>query len=446
MPTKLAIFSDSPSGPTGLGRFSRELATRIFTRIPDVFHVGTIGFNSQYSSRLPWRDQYSIGSIGPSAELSAIISDFFGGEDGILLSVLNPGWLDWLAHPESLTGEENEPLKALLTSGLVKRWIYAPIDAEGPNGLPLEITTILDGFDRRLFYTAWAADLYDRATERQQVSEHLPHGIQDHVFHPRDRKLARDSFMPQIARLPQGPIPDDVMLVGCVATSTPRKNWPLAFETVAKLVERGVNAILWAHTDSFYKCYDFHNLTQSFGLNHRVIPTKHYLSSDKLAWAYSACDVTLMPSSEGYGYPIYESLACGVPCLHHNYAGGAEWLPDEMKIEPSGWYYEGLYCHRRPIGDANTWATRVINLVGNDSQVSLLPDELKWDNLWPRWEVCLKAGIQKSPSDYSQSGDPYGIEKEYTAQSAAVDVRGNSLTGPRSIPTQAEADAIVEGK
>jgi hypothetical protein len=59
--------------------------------------------------------------------------------------------------------------------------------------------------------------------------------------------------------------------------------------------------------------------------------------------------------------------------------------------------------------------------------------------------------------DYSQPGDPYGIA-EYTSQSAdqdmvgpgrrdeasAVDVRGNSVFVPRSIPTQAEADALKQ--
>jgi hypothetical protein len=57
--------------------------------------------------------------------------------------------------------------------------------------------------------------------------------------------------------------------------------------------------------------------------------------------------------------------------------------------------------------------------------------------------------------DYSQDGDPYGVS-EYTAQSADQDVaetlwrksggdrdvRGCSLVQPRSVPTQAEADAI----
>jgi hypothetical protein len=58
--------------------------------------------------------------------------------------------------------------------------------------------------------------------------------------------------------------------------------------------------------------------------------------------------------------------------------------------------------------------------------------------------------------DYSQHGDPYGINREYTAQSAdqdvrhaarrehsdSVDARGNPSLPPRGMPTQAECDVI----
>jgi len=182
-----------------------------------------------------------------------------------------------------------------------------------------------------------------------------------------------------------------VMLVGCCATNTPRKNWGLCFETVAKLVDRGVNAILWAHTDSFYKAYDFLNLTESFGLNNRVLPTKHYLSSDKLAWAYSACDVTLgIGDGEGWGLPMMESLACRVPVVHSNYAGGTEFVPPNMLVDPLWWYHEGLYCHKRPVHDAREWAARAFDLAGKPAS---LDPKFHWDNCWASWESWLKAGL-----------------------------------------------------
>lgn len=62
-----------------------------------------------------------------------------------------------------------------------------------------------------------------------------------------------------------------------------------------------------------------------------------------------------------------------------------------------------------------------------------------------------------SNRDYAQPSDPYGIRAEYTnqsadtdvrgggaeiAQSSSHDVRGNAVLESRSVPTQAEADAI----
>jgi hypothetical protein len=59
--------------------------------------------------------------------------------------------------------------------------------------------------------------------------------------------------------------------------------------------------------------------------------------------------------------------------------------------------------------------------------------------------------------DYSQKGDPYGINAEYTSQSLlkdagapiqqdGYDARGNEMLEPRGLPTQAEADAIARGE
>jgi hypothetical protein len=58
--------------------------------------------------------------------------------------------------------------------------------------------------------------------------------------------------------------------------------------------------------------------------------------------------------------------------------------------------------------------------------------------------------------DYSELADPYGINREYTVQSAdqdvgrasrgpqsgETDVRGNQTLPARGVPTQEEADAI----
>lgn len=385
MTTPLLIISDSPAGSTGLGRIARELATRIQIHLGDKIKVGTLGFGGKHSSRLNW-PQYPVLHYGENQELidlPEVLRDFANGEKCILLFITNPGWVEWAAYPEKIADGD---LKACLTSGKFERWIYAPIDAEGPNGLPEEIRHILDGFDRRLFYTDWAAKLYG------DDAESLPHGIDGDVFYPRDRKIARASFIQRIARLKYDPLKEDVMLIGMVATNTARKDIPLAFETVAELVKRGVNAALWAHTSEFFREYDFNNLTRSFGLNGRVIPTKHYLSSDALAWAYSACDIVLAPGSEGFGYVLAESLSCGVHCLHGQYAGGSEIVLPVNLMPVHAWRYEGIYCHKRPVFLASEWADRVMEL--KDSP-PIPQTKFHWSNVWPMWSEYLVKGIEQ---------------------------------------------------
>jgi glycosyltransferase involved in cell wall biosynthesis len=134
------------------------------------------------------------------------------------------------------------------------------------------------------------------------------------------------------------------------------------------------------------------------------------LDDFRMAKNYSACDVTLgIGLGEGFGYPIFESLACGTPCIHGNYAGAAEHMRPEMRVNPVTYRTEGPFGWQRPVHSAADWAQQVedvVRLMPQGSYAggrgSLLPPYLEWDNLWPRWEKWLAAGVQSAA----------GMEKE----------------------------------
>ncbi len=402
----LLLIGDSVSSSTGLSRITRELAQRINANLSDTFEVGSAGWGGTCCYELPWK-QYPVSRADgwTIPELPFVAKDFFGERKGILFFILNHSWLKWVSHPETLP---NGDLKTFLQSGQAERWIYAPVDSEGPNGklLPSE-GEILSGFDRVLAYTSWGARVIDRtlasyhgmcyAELENPSTQYLPHGTDHTAFYPRSRKEARACFIEKVVQNGSGLIADDVLLLGGIATNTPRKDFGLFFEVCGELLKRGINVGAWIHTDKYQKqnCWDLLALRDAFGMRDRVIFTNSHLDDDAMAWGYAACDVTMGVGSEGWGYPISESLACGVPCITGDYAGAAEFTPEEFKITPAAYRYDGYYCNKRPVFWASTWADRVMEVRINETspRASLLNPKYYWKSCWPEWESWLLKGV-----------------------------------------------------
>lgn len=397
MSTPLLIISDAITSPTGLGRITRELAVRIHDRLPE-FRVATAGIGGGYSSRFGFPN-YPITRVNNWSlpELPIIWKDFAGDsrpKRGIIMAIWNSSYLPWLADPSLLADGD---LKSFLQSEWMSKWLYCPIDSDGPNGkLSESERKIFTGFDRVLTYTEWAAGVIDRTmydfTPRSPC-EFLPHGTDDAVFYPRSQDEARRSFIGRIVRSgEEGRLDPEMLLIGVCATNTPRKDWPLAFETCRILIDRGHKMVgLWAHTDTFRKHWDLPTMAVEFGLKDRVMFTNNHLSDEDMAWGYAACDVTLgIGSGEGWGYPLSESLACGIPVVHGDYAGGAEFVPEEFKVKPVAFRYDGYYINRRPVFNAKDWADVVDIAMGREAR---LEKKYTWDCCWPKWAEWLKEGL-----------------------------------------------------
>src|ERR1035437_4767085 len=151
----ILIISDAPNARTGLGRIARDLAIRMkaldlgMTLPP--FHVGTFGLGAGYTQTLPFV-QYQInpamGGLIPQ-NLPEVWNDFIGSrpERGIVFAIGNPTWLMWLSHTESLP--KDSALRQFLETDPFEKWIYAPIDGDGPcEKLPGAVAEALVGWDR----------------------------------------------------------------------------------------------------------------------------------------------------------------------------------------------------------------------------------------------------------------------------------------------------------
>jgi glycosyltransferase involved in cell wall biosynthesis len=287
---------------------------------------------------------------------------------------------------------ESGPLKEFLLSKPFQRWGYFPIDASGPNGfVASDIAKSFQGFDRSLAYTRWAAGLIDKTLAPENPTEHLPHGLDGTVFRPMDRKEARETFVECVTGKSGFALKDDILMLGVVATNTPRKDWGLTFEVCGELLKRGQNIGLWAHCAISQGYWDLIELATMFGMKDRIVFSSERLSDESMAWCYSAMDVTLGIGSEGWGYPSAESLACGVPHITCNYASSPEIVPEEFLVDPVTFRMEGPGCSYRPVFKPADWAEKIIESKG---KTAMLAAELYWENLWPRWQEWILKGLE----------------------------------------------------
>jgi glycosyltransferase involved in cell wall biosynthesis len=383
MKIPILFLSDAVSSTTGLGRITRDLAIRLHEHCSDVFDVASVGYGGAGSRKVPFHE-YHVHDVNNwlVPELPQVWDDWAQGREGILMAVWDMSRLYWLGNPQKCPMPH---LRRFAERKDVKKWAYHAIDAEGPYGkLPQSIAETMKGFDRVIDYSEFSSRITGNPVW-------LPHGIDTGVFSPRSRKDARESLI-------EGGfigLTQDTLLLGIVATNQARKNWQLGIETARLLMDRGHDVKLWCHTDVLERYWSIPNLIVDYGLMGKVAVTTQRFTDEQLAGMYSACDATLGIGPEGWGLPICESLACGVPCITGKYAAQATYVPARMLIDPIAYHYEGAFCSKRPVFRAEDWADRVesIALCRQAARNSLLPEWIDWNNLWPRWSQWFREGV-----------------------------------------------------
>ncbi len=403
-PVPLLLISDAPSCSSGLGRITRDLATRIHTHLSDIFRVGVLGYGGPGSRKFGFQ-QYVIEGMSDWVipTLPEVWEDFAGEERGIVLSIWDASRLMWLSQPGRCEMLNNYPiLRKWLLNAPFDRWGYFPIDAEGPNGkLSFPLNQTLLGYDRILAYGQWASGVIRQSIGESNTLKRslgfLPHGIDTDVFYQRDRTYCRYKFgsitgTQSLVKVPLlSSIMDDELLIGIIATNQARKDWALGIETAA-LIAKDRKIRLWIHTDELERHWSIPSLLADYGLIDKAMISLGYLPDEEMAKAYSACDLTLgIGLGEGWGFPLAESLACGTPVIHGSYAGGAAIVPHEMQVDPIAYRAEGLYACVRPVFDAKDWAQRALQFC--DHRATLDP-QYAWKNLWPRWQSWFEEGLR----------------------------------------------------
>lgn len=371
MSIPILLIGDSPDLPTGLGRICRDLAVGLAT-LPE-FRVGVMGRGGRGSRQLPFQ-QYVIGEQGWGEDrFTEVRFDFAGIGPCVVMPIWDASRVRWLANYQD--------------ANLIK-WLYPPIDASGPqNRLTGVLADTINKFHRVVAYGQWAHHLIERSTNHKCTW--IPHGVNLDVWKPVDRAMARQivGFQPHHK------------VIGMVASNQARKDWGVAFQVIRLLVERNPNVRFWAHSDTDIRHWNLPSLVQDYGLQQVVKLTyEGEMNDQRLNWMYNGCDMTILPSSEGYGYPLVESQAAGVPVLHTNYAGGAELVQNPYGLlDVGGYRLESVYNNIRPVHQPEEWVGRIemmLEVEWEAEEVRRGVEHLGWSNLWPVWKRWMLEGIQ----------------------------------------------------
>ena len=378
------LVGDGPQEPTGLGRIARDLGGLLASSDLPINFAQVGGAIPPVWNRWPHlpMGEAERGSDWGATYIEALWLDLFGDEPGVLFVVWDPSRLVGYA-------KLNLP---------VQKWTYTAIDSSNRNGaIAGPAGWALEQFDRILAYGRWASEVLKPL---RTPMPYLPHGLMTKTYstpmNEQEQAWVKTQLGPQYR--------EGHLLVGCVATNQPRKDLGLFCQTLAQLRSRGHKVYGWLHTDVLVKAWSIPQLVDDCGLAKVIAVSTVEYSDRQLACMYQACDLTIAPGlGEGFCYPIVESLAAGTPCLHGDYAGGADLIPKrEWRVPIREMRLDGVYALQRPVfrpEDVASAAQRALcwrNQVGRDTMQAYLRGSvcyLDWSQLQPRWMEWFRQGL-----------------------------------------------------
>lgn len=415
MSTPILLLSDCPSQHSGLSRITRDLGT-LLASMPE-FRVASLGLMGVGDSRLPFHTYHLHSVEFGELSLPGVWDEWSQGEPGIVMTIFDLSRVLWLARPEFA---EDEGLREWLTDARrrkFKLWGYVPVDATGPgNRLTAMSRDCLLGMDRLLAYSPWAEGVIRNTIGSEAADARgltwMPHGLNTRTFAPMPTltnvtnvtnvtHAAADGLSSQ-----PGGGDTHVPCIGVVMTNQMRKDWALAAVVCAGLMERLKGRVrLWWHVDLPVRSWNMHALIADYHLGEYVELTTPPASDQWMAEQYRRCDLTLLPSlGEGFGLPIFESLECGVPCIHGDYAGGASIMSScglaDLLVGPVQWRMEGQHNCVRPVFDPQDWVSMAMTVLNEKWRQQFLPqplqsyvEHLSWMKLGHIWKRWFKEGL-----------------------------------------------------
>jgi glycosyltransferase involved in cell wall biosynthesis len=310
---KAIWHSNAPWAPTGYGQqtalFAPMLAERYEFALSSYYGLEGAPITWQGIPVLP-----GIGGAFGDEHLVQHAKRFFGGDarDGLVITLMDV----WVLNPK--------------WAREIRMACWVPVDH-----LPVPPKVVKFLLDAEVVPIAMSRFGEEQLQAAGLDALYVPHGVNTRVYRPHDKKAIREA----------GGFPEDAFLVGMVAANKgrpSRKSFAEVFQAFGRFSEKHDNAFLYLHTHidpNYAGGENIPALLESCGIpQDRVRIADQYsmgfspYSHESMAHLYSALDVLVNPAKgEGFGIPVLEAQACGVPVIVTDFTAMKE-------IAGAGWH------------------------------------------------------------------------------------------------------------
>jgi glycosyltransferase involved in cell wall biosynthesis len=196
----------------------------------------------------------------------------------------------------------------------------------------------LSGVKHAIFWTKFA-EQEAQLGGYSGPSSVIPLGVDTAIYKPHNKTAVRDTLN---SVLQKRGLPLDSFVVGVVGRNQHRKRLDLTLQYFAEWVHTYDvrDAVLWPHSaPTADDAFNLDQIAQYYNISDRVMRPMmdpvHGMSEQALARVYNIFDVLATTTmGEGFGLPMFEAMACGVPVEAPDWSALGELLKDAAVLIP----------------------------------------------------------------------------------------------------------------
>jgi D-inositol-3-phosphate glycosyltransferase len=332
----LLVIADSPTCHTGFGVVSENILLNLPSTEWDihVLALNYFGDHHKYQTRFKLYNPTAGNDVYGFNRLRELIVQV---QPHMIFIINDP----WMVNEYVLRIRKISPDVPIVA--------YTPVDSPG---IKPEFIAALNQTQHIVSYTQFGVDELRKSGITVPISV-IPHGVNPGIFNPIPHAQARRELYGGVKEL-EARSPYVVLYV---ARNQPRKRVDLFVYTMFKWLQKYPHDDVVMHYHGAPKGdlgNDIQYLVEYFGktlgvkdfdkrliLTSKTMTAASGLPADKMRIMYSGADLYFQVCAvEGWGLPLMEAMACGVPALVPNYSALTEWpngAVEYVKVHDTPW-------------------------------------------------------------------------------------------------------------